>query len=204
MPHLKEGLGICSLSVLKMCKFLSLEDNLQQNVIFCCRVNKFISLGANPGKLVVGIPTYGRSFTMSGTNRKPPGVAFSSEGTSGPITQEPGILGYEEICMNIKHSGWTSVDDPNGPYAFKNDQWVGYDTVTSARAKAAYVNANNLGGAMFWQTSTNDFNVSLVKLDDILIINIFFLEPMWGWKLSYHQISLQRDESLPLSMIGVR
>ena len=46
-----------------------------------------------------------------------------------------------------------------GPYAYKGNQWVGYDTVKAAEAKANYVISQNLGGAMFWETSTDDFNV---------------------------------------------
>ena len=51
-------------------------------------------------------------------------------------------------------------DIKNGPYAFHGTQWVGYDTVQSAKVKADYVNKRGLGGAMIWEMSTDDFNVS--------------------------------------------
>jgi chitinase len=67
-------------------------------------------LGASPEKLVLGIPIYGRSFNnVYGPNFQPPDVNFSGAGPKGPITDETGYLGYQEICMNIKNSGWTSV-----------------------------------------------------------------------------------------------
>ena len=85
-------------------------------------------------------------------------------GTQGSITRERGYLGYQEICLNIKENGWKMVEDSKGPYAFKGTQWVGYDTITSVKVKADYILNKNLGGAMFWDLATDDFNVRfLVK-----------------------------------------
>lgn len=49
--------------------------------------------------------------------------------------------------------------NPNalGPYAFKGNQWVGYDDENIARKKAEYVAENNLGGIMFWAIDNDDF-----------------------------------------------
>ena len=125
-------------------------------------VKTLIELGAPAEKLVLGIPTYGRSWTVSGTNMAPPVPAIGA-GTQGPITGEAGNLGYQEICLNIKNSGWTLVEDENGPYAYSgNGQWVGYDTIKSARSKAEYIKAQGLGGAMFWDLATDDFSVSFI------------------------------------------
>ena len=55
----------------------------------------------------------------------------------------------------------------NSPYAYKGNQWVGYDTKNSAETKANYILSENLGGAMFWETSTDDFNVRLSLLNFI-------------------------------------
>ena len=44
-----------------------------------------------------------------------------------------------------------------GPYAYKGNQWVGYDTPKSAKNKANYIVAEGLGGAMIWDYSTDDF-----------------------------------------------
>ena len=35
---------------------------------------------------------------------------------------------------------------------------MGYDDPESARNKAKYINDNNLGGAMFWDLPSDDFN----------------------------------------------
>ena len=44
-----------------------------------------------------------------------------------------------------------------GPYAYKDDQWVGYDNVESIKYKMEYIKKKGLGGALVWDTSTDDF-----------------------------------------------
>lgn len=65
-----------------------------------------------------------------------------------------------QICQGIKDDDWTVVQ-PNpsavGPYAFKGNQWVGYDDEAIARKKGEYVVANGLGGVMFWSIDNDDF-----------------------------------------------
>lgn len=66
-----------------------------------------------------------------------------------------------QICQNVRNEeGWTVVQ-PNakamGPYAFKENQWVGYDDEAIARKKGEYVVANGLGGIMFWSIDNDDF-----------------------------------------------
>ena len=130
-------------------------------------VKHLMKLGAPAEKLVLGIPTYGRSFSVQGSKHDPP-MPANGGGQQGSITREMGYLGYQEICLNIKEKGWEMVEDAQGPYAYKGTQWVGYDTIKSVKVKAEYINDMNLGGAMFWDLATDDFNVRL-------IINNFFL-----------------------------
>ena len=39
---------------------------------------------------------------------------------------------------------------------------MGYDTIDYVKEKAKYILDNELGGAMFWDLSTDDFNVRLI------------------------------------------
>ena len=58
-------------------------------------------------------------------------------------------------------NGWrkTPGTKSRGPYATdRRDQWVSYDDVSSARAKAEYVRDNQLGGAALWTADLDDFN----------------------------------------------
>ena len=124
-------------------------------------VKHLMKMGAPAKKLVLGIPTYGRSFTVqSGSSMDQLPIPANQGGQAGPITREGGYLGYQEICLNVKDNGWTAVEDAKGPYAYKGTQWVGYDTIKSVKVKAEYIKKHSLGGAMFWDLATDDFNVS--------------------------------------------
>ena len=70
-------------------------------------VNYWINNGADRSKLVLGVPIYGRSFTLSTAKVTPPAPA-SGGGTAGAITKEVGYLSYLEVCLYI-NNGWTTV-----------------------------------------------------------------------------------------------
>ena len=123
-------------------------------------MNYWLNKGCPKNKLVVGIPTYGRSFTLSGTSTALLSPA-SGGGTAGPMSGEGGLLMYSEICRNIKFNGWNKVTDSTGkmgPYAYSGNQWVGYDDVSMVGVKAQYIVDNQLGGGMFWDFASDDFN----------------------------------------------
>ena len=121
--------------------------------------------GCPKHKLIVGIPTYGRSWTLgSGYDSTEWEYEINSTakgpGEAGPLTKAKGFLAYNEICQFVKNDGWTKVSDPTnkmGPYAYKGNQWVGYDDPAIARVKAKYILKNQFGGAMFWDLPSDDF-----------------------------------------------
>ena len=119
----------------------------------------WVTAGAPREKLVLGIPTYGRSWTLA-TKKNQPNSLASGTGDAGPITREKGYLAFNEICKNIRDNGWVKVEDPSGnagPYAYKGNQWVGYDDTKMAAQKARYIIEEGLGGAMFWDLPSDDF-----------------------------------------------
>ena len=69
-------------------------------------------------------------------------------------------MAYYEICEKVESDGWEVVRDPSGsmgPYAFKGDQWVSYDDVTSIKDKLSFINDLGLGGARVWAIDLDDF-----------------------------------------------
>ena len=124
-------------------------------------VKYWISKGATPKKMNLGIPLYGRSWVVKSSQVTPP-VPASGAGQMGPFTGEAGFLAYYEICNYVKNSGWQVTQDPLhqiGPIAFSssNMNWVGYDDAAMAVIKSNYALNNGLGGAMVWDMSMDDF-----------------------------------------------
>ena len=61
-------------------------------------VQHWITNGADPEKLTMGIPFYGRTFTITTGIHAPPAPA-NGAGIVGPYTNETGLIGYNELCL---------------------------------------------------------------------------------------------------------
>lgn len=122
-------------------------------------IHHWIEKGAAPEKIVLGMGTYGRSFTLQREEKNGLRSPAPQTGMAGPYTREPGSLGYNEICESFASGKWTIVRDPYHmvPYAFRERQWVGYDDEESIGLKALYALKMRLAGAMFWSLETDDF-----------------------------------------------
>ena len=69
--------------------------------------NLWVRLGAPREKLIIGMGTYGRSFTLTDTNRFIVNEPASGGGTAGVYTRESGFLAYYEVKI-VGESGATS------------------------------------------------------------------------------------------------
>lgn len=123
-------------------------------------VQYWMQLGAPAEKIVMGMGTYGRSFTLASAQNHDIGAQTLGGGEAGPFTRERGTLGYNEICINIQNSGWTETwfDEQEVPYAYKGDQWVGFDNPRSLQTKVTWGLEQNLAGFMIWSIETDDFH----------------------------------------------
>ncbi|XP_078035246.1 chitinase-3-like protein 1 isoform X1 [Augochlora pura] len=122
-------------------------------------VRYWLSQGAPADKLVLGIPSYGRTFTLANPSNNGIGAPASGPGAAGPYTREAGMLGYNEICESLRKGGWDVRREPQQrvPYIVKGNQWIGYDDVESVREKCIYANNQGLAGVMMWSVETDDF-----------------------------------------------
>ena len=144
----------------------SWDTDITNNVDYI--VKYWISKGLQPSQINMGIPLYGKSWTLiefndtytSDPTLPAPGLG---PGAAGPLTGQAGYLGYNEICKFVKTGNWEVVKDPTyviGPYASSPTvpkTWVGYDDAAMASVKSLYVLDKGLGGAMVWDISTDDF-----------------------------------------------
>lgn len=67
------------------------------------------------------------------------------------FTAAPGFLSYYEVCEKIKQ-GWKVERNAEQavPYAYSNNEWVGYDDIESLKAKVQFIKEKDLAGGMFW------------------------------------------------------
>uniref|UniRef100_A0A8C3P8U4 Chitinase-3-like protein 1 n=1 Tax=Chrysemys picta bellii TaxID=8478 RepID=A0A8C3P8U4_CHRPI len=94
------------------------------------------SKGAPAEKLIMGIPTYGWSFTLS-SSRTGIGAPISGLGSPGPFTQEAGLLAYYEICTFTPGATTEQIVEQEVPYSYKGNQWVEYDDKQSITTKVS-------------------------------------------------------------------
>uniref|UniRef100_A0A182NNJ9 chitinase n=1 Tax=Anopheles dirus TaxID=7168 RepID=A0A182NNJ9_9DIPT len=124
-------------------------------------INYWLQQGAPASKLVLGVPAYGRTFTLSDAALN--GLRAPSEGPgwAGPYTAQPGYIAYHEVCAYfLPGMSWQRVWEPAQriPYGFSEHQWVGYDDRDSILEKCSYVNSRNLAGVMIWAIDMDDFH----------------------------------------------
>ena len=63
--------------------------------------SEWVARGASREKLVIGLPTYGRTFTLSSPNMTDIGAPTMKGGNPGPFTREPGFLSFFEVYFCI-------------------------------------------------------------------------------------------------------
>uniref|UniRef100_A0A8C6FJW5 GH18 domain-containing protein n=1 Tax=Moschus moschiferus TaxID=68415 RepID=A0A8C6FJW5_MOSMO len=92
--------------------------------------------GVPSEKLIMGFPTYGRTFQLS-TSDTSVCAPVSGAGSSGPYTREAGFWAYYEICTFLSEATNAWIEDQKVPYAYKNTEWVGYDSFTAGKCKGS-------------------------------------------------------------------
>jgi len=139
------------------------EFDYRKDLNIDATIKFYVQNGASRNKLVLGIPTYGRSYTLANFDAYDIDSPATGPGEAGADTKEDGYLAYYEICEKIIDDGWqmeTMYPGIMGPYAHSGNQWVGFDDVDIAVEKAFYVADEGLGGIMFWTVDNDDFRGS--------------------------------------------
>lgn len=75
----------------------TLESSIFAGLNIDAIVKNWMQKGATAESLVLGIPLYGRSFTLSSVANNKLGAPISGAGTGGKYTQEPSFLSYLEV-----------------------------------------------------------------------------------------------------------
>nr|XP_020019167.1 chitinase-3-like protein 1 isoform X1 [Castor canadensis] len=100
-------------------------------------VGYMLRLGAPASKLVMGIPTFGKSYTLA-SSETGVGAPVLGPGLPGRFTKEEGTLAYYEICDFLRGASVHRILGQQVPYATKGNQWVGYDDQESVKNKVGF------------------------------------------------------------------
>ncbi|KAJ8953717.1 hypothetical protein NQ314_007327 [Rhamnusium bicolor] len=100
-------------------------------------------LGMDRSKIIVGLPTFGHSFTLA--NSKNSGLYAPSFGYGKLGSQ--GFADYAQICLFLSANHISPVFDMDtkSPYASKYFEWISFDDPQSLTYKAEYIRDNQLG-----------------------------------------------------------
>ena len=109
-------------------------------------VRQHLKAGIPAGKLVLGVPFYGRWWKS--VQPKNNGLYQRSTGVTGSYS-------YSTIADSLKNNNFKSYWDESAktPYIWreKDSLFVTYDDSRSLIIKADFVKKKQLGGIMFWQ-----------------------------------------------------
>jgi chitinase len=123
----------------------------------------------NSHKLTMGMPLYGRGFTLDDPNNSSIYASATYPGREGPYTRQPGVLGYNEQCEIHRDQGpdfvevWDDVIKAKHSI-FKNettgaaDQWFSFDDVESLNEKVKLILELPIAGGMVWSVETDDLH----------------------------------------------
>lgn len=74
-----------------------INQGLVQPIFFYLWNSLLKFLGTPREKIILGIPLYGRTFTLRDSNKIAIGSAQTGAGISGKYSNEPGMIGYNEV-----------------------------------------------------------------------------------------------------------
>ena len=128
-------------------------------------VDAYLKAGIAKDKIVIGMPTYGHSFSLAAPPIAPTNgyrQPFTTAGPAGAATGVPGVLAYYEILAQLASGELTAAwDDATlTPYAYSRSgtTWASYDDPKSLAYKVSYVIERGLGGAMIWSIDDDAFS----------------------------------------------
>ncbi|KAH8314151.1 hypothetical protein KR067_005353, partial [Drosophila pandora] len=118
-------------------------------------VQWWLSNGLEPHRLVVGLPTYGHSFTLVNALNRRVGAPAQGYGRCGSL----GFTTLSETCRcvgNFPNPVYTFDKEACSPYLSMLHEWISYENETSIKCKASYVRNLNLGGIMVFSLNSDD------------------------------------------------
>ncbi|XP_037508632.2 endochitinase-like [Rhipicephalus sanguineus] len=128
-------------------------------------VGSWIDAGVPKYKIIPGIATYGRSFTLDNPAFNGDNAKLKKDnplGNPAEFSNTKGYMNYVETCNRAGYMKWTRmwVKYAATPYIYKGDQWVSYDDRGSADVKVKWFRDRSLGGVFIWSLGEDDYGGS--------------------------------------------
>jgi len=123
-------------------------------------IEKYIKDGVPPGKIVLGVPFYGRSWESHSS------VDNGLYEKGGPTTKRI-RTSFKYLKPDLENKNgfiryWDSTSSVPFLYNEVESIFVTYEDEESLKAKCKYIKENNLKGAMFWEYQS-DYQLRLVQ-----------------------------------------
>ncbi len=143
-------------------------DNITYRETFNVRssIKAYLKAGVPSSKIIMGIPAYGRAVkgVASNLNQQAqipgfPGLYQTFSSAWNGQWDNTGTYDYGNIYSTLLKNGFTEYhnDAANATYAYNPNTdggvFISYDNLQDIDTKVAYIEAQNLGGAMFWSLS---------------------------------------------------
>jgi len=132
-------------------------DYIYFNVEFTTKY--WIELGADPSKLCLGMPLYGRGSILSDPAQNGFRAPTTGSSPGGPFTREAGFYSYYEVCDMLAGDAKREWEDyQKTPYLYNNQRvWASYDDYESLAYKVEFMKSLGLAGLMVWSLDLDDF-----------------------------------------------
>lgn len=112
-------------------------------------VDDYIAAGATASKIVLGMPTFGRSFEATTGLGQP----FNGVGAGSARLKQPGLWLYRELPRDGATELYDDVAKASYSYNNATRELISYDNVHSAKVKRSFMLSKGLGGLVFWEAS---------------------------------------------------
>lgn len=125
--------------------------------------------GVPTNKIMVGVTSYGRTFTMSTPGCYGPMCTYTGPGEAGECTQTPGYIAQAEINQIIATNPTAQVlsdaASNSAILVYNGTQWVGYLDVASRGDRTDLYEYIGFGGTSEWAIDLESFEESNPALD---------------------------------------
>ena len=131
--------------------FTSATNTNKEHLSTAQIVKDYIEAGADPKKLVIGVPFYGRGWKK---------VAPKNNGLYQSASGQAFSLNYTSLKDSLRtgkyHRYWDETAQAPFLWNATDRIFITYDDPISLKKKAEFIKNENLAGAMFWQYHADD------------------------------------------------